>query len=227
MGDHVAVPMTFGLLSPVILLPSDASPGPTTGRVLVHEMSHIRRLDGLMLLIARAACAVYWFHPLVWLGARRLRPLNANVRVMIRCSRAAQSRLTMPTRFSIQPQGSGSALPWGALSMARPSALEIRVRSILDKAGGVGKLPSSLRDPDAAAGMVLPLSMLRTRSAAALLPSRRRLSLTGMVVDEKNTSFRRASLNTRFVHENAATTGPERHLLHGPRRRIRPTIATM
>ncbi len=71
----VAVPMTFGHLRPVVLLPPSASDWPA-GRlraVLLHEMAHIGRGDWASLLLAQTVCALYWFHPLVWLAARRVR----------------------------------------------------------------------------------------------------------------------------------------------------------
>lgn len=71
----VAVPMTFGVLHPVILLPSGATgwPAERLRVVLLHEMAHIGRGDWAALVLAHLVCALYWFHPLVWLAARRLR----------------------------------------------------------------------------------------------------------------------------------------------------------
>jgi TonB family protein len=40
---------------------------------LRHERAHIRRKDLWTLLLAHVACAVYWFHPLVWMVAARMR----------------------------------------------------------------------------------------------------------------------------------------------------------
>jgi len=63
------VPMTWGWRRPVVLLPDEAR-GWTEGRlraVLLHELAHVRRRDWLSHRMADAVCALYWFHPLVWL----------------------------------------------------------------------------------------------------------------------------------------------------------------
>jgi TonB family protein len=41
--------------------------------VLRHESAHVKRRDSHSLLLAHVVCALYWFHPLVWYAARRLR----------------------------------------------------------------------------------------------------------------------------------------------------------
>ncbi len=38
----------------------------------MHELEHVRRGDSVCGFLARAVCAVYWFHPLVWIAWRRL-----------------------------------------------------------------------------------------------------------------------------------------------------------
>jgi beta-lactamase regulating signal transducer with metallopeptidase domain len=73
--DAAGVPMTWGFIRPVLLLPRGAGQWPA-GRlrlVLLHELAHIERHDWLAQVLAEAACALYWFHPLVWGAARRLR----------------------------------------------------------------------------------------------------------------------------------------------------------
>lgn len=43
------------------------------GAALRHEMAHVERKDLWTNLMAQIACAVYWFHPLVWAVAHRMR----------------------------------------------------------------------------------------------------------------------------------------------------------
>ena len=72
--DDVPAPITFGILRPVIVLPHSAGtwPDADVDRVLVHELEHVRRRDWIVHMVARAACAIYWFHPLAWSSWRRL-----------------------------------------------------------------------------------------------------------------------------------------------------------
>jgi TonB family protein len=71
----VSVPIVTGLLRPVILLPRAAETWPAARMeaALRHERAHIRRNDLWALLLAHVTCAVYWFHPLVWMVAAQLR----------------------------------------------------------------------------------------------------------------------------------------------------------
>lgn len=67
-------PLSWGLFRPEIILPEQAeSWGPEKIRnVLIHELSHIQRLDWLTSLIVRISTAIYWYNPLVWYAARKL-----------------------------------------------------------------------------------------------------------------------------------------------------------
>src|SRR5262245_30104873 len=74
VSHSVAVPVTFGWRRPVVLLPEaalDWEEQPLR-EALVHELSHVRRGDWPVQVMARAACALHWFDPLVWLLCRRL-----------------------------------------------------------------------------------------------------------------------------------------------------------
>ncbi|HWE51235.1 MAG TPA: M56 family metallopeptidase [Bryobacteraceae bacterium] len=76
----VSVPVVTGLLRPVILLPRAAERWPAwrMDAALRHETAHIRRKDLQALVLAHLACAVYWFHPLVWVVAAQLRREQEN-----------------------------------------------------------------------------------------------------------------------------------------------------
>jgi TonB family protein len=70
----VNVPLLTGFFRPVILLPRAAVNWPQSRRdaAIRHELAHLERND-LRFNLARAiACAIYWFHPLVWILARRM-----------------------------------------------------------------------------------------------------------------------------------------------------------
>lgn len=66
-SDRVEVPLTYGILRPVILVPKGIEPGPELDYVLEHEFSHIRRWDGLYKLLLTGVLCLHWCNPLVWL----------------------------------------------------------------------------------------------------------------------------------------------------------------
>ena len=71
----IDVPMTCGFLRPTILLPS-ASAGWSDDRLraaLLHEGAHVRRGDWAWLILTGLLCAAYWFNPLAWWAASRMR----------------------------------------------------------------------------------------------------------------------------------------------------------
>jgi len=73
-GD-VAVPLTWGFLRPVILIPADHN-GWTDGQrssALLHELSHIKRADFLVTMIVRLSLAVFWWNPAAWVAFGILR----------------------------------------------------------------------------------------------------------------------------------------------------------
>jgi hypothetical protein len=77
MGDGAvpATAVTWGVMRPVVFLPAEAdkwSPQRLEA-VLVHELAHVRRRDFASQALAEVACALYWFNPIVWLGARAMR----------------------------------------------------------------------------------------------------------------------------------------------------------
>ena len=58
-------PVTMGLLSPVIIMPGDF-PAERAYYVFLHELTHIRRMDGVYKWLVEAAVCLHWFNPLVW-----------------------------------------------------------------------------------------------------------------------------------------------------------------
>ena len=69
----VSTPILWGWVRPVVLLPLEARDWSIERRcfAIAHERAHLERRDNWSALLALAAQALYWFHPLVWwLSAR-------------------------------------------------------------------------------------------------------------------------------------------------------------
>ncbi len=73
-SQAVAVPVTLGVMRPVILLPSDWREWESDklNAVLAHELSHIGRNDALTQRLSKLHRAIYWFSPLAWWLDREL-----------------------------------------------------------------------------------------------------------------------------------------------------------
>ncbi len=176
-NGRCAVPLTYGVRRPVILLPAEAMNWPDERRrmALLHELAHIGRQDCLLQLFLRCVRALYWYHPLAWVAVAR---------VQAECERACDDRvLGAGTRGSTYaaalmeyaaPLMRGGHVPTGALAMARTSTLEGRLLAILDgrrnRRGvtwrvGVGVLAVIV-------GIAAALGMLRARGQEAALQAK-------------------------------------------------------
>ncbi|HEX7240666.1 MAG TPA: M56 family metallopeptidase [Longimicrobiaceae bacterium] len=165
-GPRASMPITWGTLRPVVLLPAEADAWPEARRrvVLLHELAHVARGDCLTQLLAQLACALYWFHPLAWHAARRLRTereLACDDRVLGLGTPApeyAGHLLDVARAFR-----AGRHADVAAIAMARPSQLEGRLLAVLD--GVRDRRPPSrgarLAAGAAALALVLPLAALR------------------------------------------------------------------
>ena len=71
----VSIPLTWGWLRPVVLMPAEADDWAETDRsaALFHELSHVKRADFLFTLLARLSLAAFWWNPLCWMVVSRIR----------------------------------------------------------------------------------------------------------------------------------------------------------
>lgn len=74
-SDTLRVPMAIGMMRPSIVLPSGYGKWSDERLrvVLLHEMMHICRADVLAQSVAGLACTLFWFNPLAWKAASRMR----------------------------------------------------------------------------------------------------------------------------------------------------------
>ena len=131
------VPVTWGVVYPVVLLPATADDWDEEQRVavLTHELAHVKRLDALSQMLGQVALALLWFHPLAWMAVRRMRQEREHacddfvLAAGARASRYADDLLGLARRLA-RPTAPAAA----ALAMARRSELEGRLLAILDPA---------------------------------------------------------------------------------------------
>ncbi len=160
-SDAVPFPMTFGALRPVVLVPATAETwSPALRRTaLSHELVHVAHHDWLALVSSRVACALYWFHPLVWLATRR-----AVVERELACDAGVLARGTEPSVYAghlLEIARTMAKRPAAvtALAMAQRSHLEERIMSIRDAR------------PSRRGSALLPLAVLVSMTAVAALVS--------------------------------------------------------
>ena len=175
-AERATLPMTWGVLRPVVLLPVDAHSWSMDRLelVLLHELAHVRRLDALTQLVAQLACAVYWFHPMVWLAARRMRALREYacddhvLNAGTRASAYAGEMLEIVRSLRSDPLAPASA----TLAMARRSHFEGRLLAILDPKCRRRAFGSRAAGTIGALGLMvlMPLAALQPTAAAQTQP---------------------------------------------------------
>src|ERR1700731_1768843 len=165
-GSSLAMPLTWGIFRPAIVLPSDATDWPEDRRriVLSHELAHIARNDWLLQICAELARAIYWFHPLVWLAAAQLRQESERA-----CDDSVLNTGIDPSHYANQLLELARTLKnahrgWStALAIARPTNLERRFIAMLNPnldRGGISRRTGLLLKV-AALCLLLPLAALR------------------------------------------------------------------
>jgi beta-lactamase regulating signal transducer with metallopeptidase domain len=169
-GDSLAVPVTWGVVYPAVLLPPDSEEWPEARRrfVLVHEMAHVKRFDALTQLVAQLTVAILWFDPFLWYAVHRMRVEREHA-----CDDYVLRDGTQPSLYagellemvqSIGSAGHDRAAPaFAALAMARRSEFEGRMLAILDARQNRHTLgrASAVVAGVALALLVLPLAALR------------------------------------------------------------------
>jgi beta-lactamase regulating signal transducer with metallopeptidase domain len=136
-GDEDAMPMAWGLVRPRVLLPAEADDWPLERRrvVLLHELAHVKRCDSLTQMVAHIACAAYWFNPLVWLAAQRLRAEREHACDDLVLATGTRGSDYADHLLDIARSLRSAAWPtWSAVTMAHRSQLEGRLMAILDPA---------------------------------------------------------------------------------------------
>jgi bla regulator protein BlaR1 len=169
VGVHEALsaPITCGVLRPSIVLPMDAQDWSERAfsRALVHELEHVTRRDWATQVAARAVCAVYWFHPLVWMVYRQLcleaeHACDDAVVTREENTMYADQLVELARRMAAQPAGA-------MLGMAHRSDLSRRVAAVLDATKARGRAGTAHAATIALSAAALLLALAPLNLAAA------------------------------------------------------------
>lgn len=137
MSSAIEMPFACGIFKPTIVLPAVAEQWSEERRrvVLFHELAHIRRRDLLGHTLGRVVCALYWFHPLVWSAAKRLRAESERAcdDLVLACGGARASDYASHL-LDIVTAVRRNGAPAPALPMADKKEFEGRMLAILDPA---------------------------------------------------------------------------------------------
>jgi beta-lactamase regulating signal transducer with metallopeptidase domain len=171
------MPMTWGIFFAQVVLPEDSFGwSPERKRIVIlHELAHIRRWDTLTQLLAQIACAIFWFNPMVWFAASRMRierELACDdlvLRAGCRPSDYAEELLSIATGVQTGDTQHRLSAALG-VPMARTHKIESRVRSILDlgrRPGAITRL-GLLTAVVAASIILVPGMVLRAKSSTQI-----------------------------------------------------------
>ncbi len=208
-GD-IKMPFACGVFAPAIVLPAECKAWSLDRRqsVLLHELAHIRRGDLAGHMLGRLVCALYWFHPLVWMAAKRLRSESERA-----CDDLAVSCGTRATDYAehlldIVTSVRTGATPVVALAMARRKEFEGRLLAILDP-----DLRHSTPSRRESVALITALALSASLVAAAA-PAPRATDMTAKPVDSgahaspSREQLAQTSVPAPSVHVLAATAAP-------------------
>ncbi|MBI1923511.1 hypothetical protein HYR99_04595 [Candidatus Poribacteria bacterium] len=127
-SDQVVSPISFGWLSPRILIPQTFSLKQFK-LVAAHELAHVRRLDWLTNLFSHLVGAIFFFHPFYHFLSRRLADLREQI-----CDdwviQLTDARKNYAQCLLDLVRHKDQSIPL-ALALNQPSQLESRIGSIL------------------------------------------------------------------------------------------------
>lgn len=132
----VSIPLTWGIMRPVILLPEAATAWSQAKleAALRHELGHVRHFDALTRLLISAVCALQWPNVLIWFAAKSWRTAQEQACDDLVVSAGASSEnyalQLLEAARAVQSFGLKNA---PVLAMARVSTLETRVTAIMDE----------------------------------------------------------------------------------------------
>jgi beta-lactamase regulating signal transducer with metallopeptidase domain len=172
--DALGVPAVTGIFRPVLLLPPDADEWPSGVRraAVLHELAHVARRDALAQLVCQLSCAVYWFVPMVWQGARRAAALREQACDDVVLNAGVRPSAYAESLLSVASLAGSGPLDVAALAMVRQPRIRERIVAILDprlRRDGVNRR-AGVTLFASTAGLVAVFALVSPTARAAVLP---------------------------------------------------------
>jgi TonB family protein len=193
-SEHDRLLVTSGFWRPKIILPLSATAW-TADRirmVLCHELSHIRRGDPMLQILAGCVRSVYWFNPLVWTACYWLRHESERA-----CDDDVLSLGMNGPDYATELLNIARVLRpvvWSpAPGMARPSSLQRRVCAMLDANIDRRPLSSARRAAIAASTLLAAVAIAGSGAAAQAVGA----TFSGAFVDALNNAVPNVTLTLR------------------------------
>jgi len=153
---YIRSPMTWGIINPVILIPSSALEwdDDLIKSTVLHELAHIKRGDWLTQQLTWCICAIYWINPLIWRSFNRLHAYaetaadDMALRAGVKKSHYAENLLSVAEKICRCRTEN-----YAALSMAaKDSELSTRISAILN--------PEGIHTPVSSKPLLLALALI-------------------------------------------------------------------
>jgi beta-lactamase regulating signal transducer with metallopeptidase domain len=133
--DRIKVPVVCGVSRPRLMLPSQAKlwPRERLRAIFIHELGHVKRHDILFQFLAKLACSIHWFNPLVWIMER-----NLFLASECACDDLVIARHFEPADYAEHLMDTSVELGtdrnpvWATAAMAEGTAFKDRILSILN-----------------------------------------------------------------------------------------------
>jgi beta-lactamase regulating signal transducer with metallopeptidase domain/HEAT repeat protein len=176
-SEDAKMPFACGFLKATIVLPAECDGWSLDRRraVLLHELAHVRRHDLVGHTLGRVACALYWFHPLVWKAAKQLRSESERACDDLALECGARATDYAEHLLDIVTSVRRDSTPSVALAMARRKEFEGRMLAILDS-----ELRHSSPSRRQSAALIVSLALISIMVGAAA-PARRVQAAQGIV----------------------------------------------
>lgn len=133
----VAAPAVSEVFRAVLFVPEGFESGSRAeiDMTLLHELAHLRRRDAGTALAIDAAAALFWFHPMVWNAARRIRDLQeVAADSVVLSSGVTASQYAQHLLDSFRALSHRASVTHEAHSILGNCLMETRLHSILDPA---------------------------------------------------------------------------------------------